>query len=204
MGYSISVGVFDWARFARADMFYPDDIPEEWKLAYYSNEFETACVNVADLPEQRELWEEWVEDLPASFELALYLEHSAQLPKLQQLLQIQACPVTSIIVSAQAGNNLLQKDYLPAVLSAGKDAPGVAVNAQQQIWSPQNVSAANAGYALFPSCENLRQCRAWIEQWLSTTEPEKSVQEKTLWLQGAQTSYSQLSDIRTMVELMGY
>ena len=59
--------------------YYPSDIPEEWKLAYYANDF-TAVV----LPEaiwrntKPELLEEWLEDIDDAFRV--YLRVTTQMP----------------------------------------------------------------------------------------------------------------------------
>jgi len=36
---SIRVGVFGWEHEHWIGTFYPDDLPEDWRLSYYANEF---------------------------------------------------------------------------------------------------------------------------------------------------------------------
>lgn len=71
MNECIKVGVFDWADFPAEKGFYPDDLPAEWKLAYYSNEFDSACLSLPVLAENSNLLLESIEDLAESFELSL-------------------------------------------------------------------------------------------------------------------------------------
>ncbi len=199
MAYSISVGVFDWLNFPKQQGFYPDDIPEEWKLAFYSNEFNTACLSLPEADSQIELLSEWIDDLPEEFELGLYIEHSAQIPIIQTLMQNDDCSISSLIVDQSASNNLLHKDNLQAVLSAD-----IEIYEFEDVWTPHNSSIRNARFAILPVAENIRQYREWIEQWLGSSELAPAVEHKILWLQGADTSYQQLTEMRTLIELMGY
>ncbi len=199
MTYSISVGVFDWINFPKQQGFYPDDIPEDWKLAFYSNEFNTVCLSLPELGSQTALLSEWITDLPEEFELGLYIEHSTQIPIIQSLMQNDDCRISALIVDQSAGNNLLHKENLQTVLSAELE-----ICKFDDVWTPSHSSTRNARFAILPMAENIRQYREWIEQWLSGSELAPLVEHKTLWLQGADTSYQQLTEIRTLTELMGY
>jgi hypothetical protein len=199
MTYSVSVGAFDWASFPKHQGYYPDDIPEDWKLAFYSNEFNTACLSLSALASQAELLSEWVADLPEEFELCLYIEHYVHIPIIHTLLQDEDCRVDSLIVDQFGSNNLLHKENLQSVLSAELE-----IFEFNDIWTPMNPVRPNSRFAIFPVAENMRQYRKWIEQWLEADQSDSTVERKTLWLQGADTSYQQLSEIRTLTELMGY
>lgn len=199
MAHSISVGVFDWINFPKRQGFYPDDIPEDWKLVFYSNEFNSACLSLSALASQAELLPEWVADLPEEFELCLYIEHSAQIPIIQTLLQDEDCQINALIVDQFGSNNLLHKENLQSVLSAELE-----IYELNDVWTPMNPAKQNSRFAIFPMAENIRQYRKWVELWLNSGATDSSVEHKTLWLQGADTSYQQLSEIRTLTELMGY
>ena len=40
----LRIGARDWMHPGWAEAFYPDDLPEEWRLGYYANEFSTVLV----------------------------------------------------------------------------------------------------------------------------------------------------------------
>jgi hypothetical protein len=42
MPRSVYLGVHGWTHPSWTDVFYPEDLPEDWRLAYYANEF--TCV----------------------------------------------------------------------------------------------------------------------------------------------------------------
>jgi hypothetical protein len=199
MAYTISVGVFDWVNFSRQQGFYPDDIPEEWKLAFYSNEFNSACLSLTALSSQVDLLSDWVTDLPDGFELSIYIEQSNHIPIIQTLLQNEDCHLTALIVGQSESNNLLHKENLLSVLSAE-----ILIYEFNEIWTPMNKAVQNSRFAMLPIAENIRQYREWVDQWLKGSEQDCPVEDKTLWLQGGDTSYQKLSEIRTLTELMGY
>ena len=44
---SITLGVSNWQDFAADGGYYPDDLPQDWKLSYFANEFSSACLNLS-------------------------------------------------------------------------------------------------------------------------------------------------------------
>ncbi len=203
MTHSISVGVFDWLNFPSQQDFYPEDIPQEWKLAYYSNEFNSACLSLAGLESRIDEVMEWMEDLPESFELSLYMDHSSQIPILQSLQQAQACAVNTLVLDTHQCNNLLHNVSLQAVLSCSS-FERTARYEFSDIWRPDERAVDHHRIAIFPALESMRQKREWIDQWLKDSESDAEAGHNTLWLSGAETSYQQLTEMRTLIELMGY
>jgi hypothetical protein len=61
-------GTWGWRHDGWRGVFYPDDLPADWQLGYYSNEFDTVLV-----PQEYSLTgdpgqvEEWLEDVADSF-----------------------------------------------------------------------------------------------------------------------------------------
>lgn len=72
----VLVAARGWSHPAWLENFYPDDLPEDWQLAYYSNEFRAIVVpaqtwkdlDVADV-------ERWVEDTNSGFVFYLEVEN---------------------------------------------------------------------------------------------------------------------------------
>lgn len=52
---NLTIGGFDWAREEWEEVFFPEDLPHEWRLDFYSNEFHCALVPQAT-------WMSWVEE----------------------------------------------------------------------------------------------------------------------------------------------
>ena len=59
--HRLLIGACDWRYPEWVGSFYPDDLPEEWKLGFYSNEFRVVMLP-ADLELDAEIGEELIED----------------------------------------------------------------------------------------------------------------------------------------------
>jgi len=184
MQKNIRVGVDDWLKFGADGQFYPEDMPVEWRLSYFANEFETACIqlNAKMLSQSAEI--EWLEDLPAGFglyfaaapELTTGAAESDFLPQLKKLKSV-----------------ILRADIVPAghFLSDGN------------YWGPQSAEQATgpaSAIALLPADADLKQYRQWIELWAQ----QCSQQQLLLWLDGRQATAARLNELRMLVELMGF
>ena len=62
---TIRVGACDWDHAHWQESFYPDDLPEDWRLTYYANEF--SCVLVPEDKWQDADLEEWEDSVPDGF-----------------------------------------------------------------------------------------------------------------------------------------
>lgn len=85
----IRTGTCGWNHDAWAGAFYPDDLPDDWRLSYYSNEFDTVLVpvNGFDSVTSQEV-EQWYEDTRDDFLFFIKLPDSVNLcdPELSSLL----------------------------------------------------------------------------------------------------------------------
>ncbi len=74
----ILVGARGWDHPSWLGEFYPEDLPEDWRLAYYANAFRSVLVPAQVLVRVHEsAFAGWVEDVPAGFRF--YLEVSTEL-----------------------------------------------------------------------------------------------------------------------------
>lgn len=72
--YELLIGTRDWQNTTWAKNFYPDNLPEDWRFCFYSNQFRTVLVpgTVWDTISNDEL-ETWVEDSDKDFKLVCEL-----------------------------------------------------------------------------------------------------------------------------------
>lgn len=72
---NIIVAARGWSHPNWCDGFYPDDLPEDWQLSYYSNEFRAVVVPAADFAVVDPLEvERWEEDTSEDFQIYLEVE----------------------------------------------------------------------------------------------------------------------------------
>ncbi len=74
---TIRVGACGWDQADWTGSFYPDDLPEDWRLSYYANEF--PCILIPE-----EVWrandvdlQQWAEDVPEDFRFYFLTSASA-------------------------------------------------------------------------------------------------------------------------------
>ncbi len=177
MQQNLLVGVYDWRQFGLSDHFYPPDLPQDWRLGYFANEFETACVllDEADLSAGASM--AWLEDLPDSFRL--HFEWVGETP-----------------LKALNREQVQQLNHVKALHSANAMASSTPFIRGSDCWTPQQPLASSL--ARLPGDADLQQYRRWIEHWIGLTE-----QPQRLWLEGSQVSAARLTEVRTLVELMG-
>jgi len=64
---TIRVGACGWDHIDWPGAFYPDDLPEDWRLSYYANEFSSILVPEDVWQANDADFEQWVEDVPDDF-----------------------------------------------------------------------------------------------------------------------------------------
>lgn len=99
----IALGAFDWRHALWQGEFYPEDLPDDWRLTYYANAFEALGLAAGDwLHASPEELSAWVEDTRRGFriyaELPLHPEAgiearlAALAPRLAAILAPEGCP----------------------------------------------------------------------------------------------------------------
>jgi len=93
MGAGLLVGAEAWEHPGWDELFYPDDLPPEWRLTYYANEFPLVLLPAAvwRLAQPAEL-DDWRDDVSERFRFVLDVTSvtATDRPMLQQLGNCQA------------------------------------------------------------------------------------------------------------------
>lgn len=177
----MDVGAWGWASARWCREYYPEEMPEEWRAAYYANEF--CC---AGLP--AETWsapqlKAWCEDLPATFALWLecgqmQLADSATLPALAALGERLA----GVWLRANADAGPLREAGIRVI-----DAP----------WDARDgTGKASAGLYRPGASLDLRAARGVLEAFAAVPGPQR----RQLLVEGSPT---QLARLRELGELLG-
>ena len=72
----ISIATEDWLHAQWGKKFYPDDLPDEWRLSYYANEFEAALLVKARRELLGKQFAEWCGDVGGRFQFIIETAHS--------------------------------------------------------------------------------------------------------------------------------
>jgi hypothetical protein len=186
MHHEVSVGVFDWGHFGLTGGYYPDDLPAEWRLAYFANDFDSACLRLASYNRQQGLLEEMLDDLPERFDLSWLIDRQVDFGLIETALG--ADPFSLILVD--------QPEMDAALAIDG----GVHLMTLDQL---QRADPPCAPCGLLPPDDDLRLTRAAVEQWMQPCF-DRPAGRRNLWLAAAQTSPQQLSEVRLLVEMLGF
>ena len=200
------IGCYGWRHSAWRGSFYPDDLPEDWQLAYYSNEFNCVLVPAGD----------WIKN--EGFDLGDSLEDSAE-----GFRVIVECPPSvasdadefSLFcaqvneLGAHAGGVLLLQSSLASIKDGQLSAlPALAplycrnitstIEKLQPVWQPEAPIMSSLAILDRPLTD-LKQVRAWLESFVS----EQSHGVKTVIYQQPEPIIEQLQQMKTLVEIMG-
>jgi len=191
----IALGCFDWRYPAWQGGFYPDDLPTEWRLTFYANEFDALGLEgAAWLQPSLDELESWVVDTREGFRI--YLELPAQpVPDLEARLKA---------LGPRLGGALAGAGCAPEVIElSGRFAPVWAQEAAFGLPSVAHdlIEALQPGRAplvvLAPAQVDLRAARKAME----TLGP----QHATFLVRGdPERMLEGLQGLRTLRDLLGW
>jgi hypothetical protein len=195
----VRVGALGWDHPAWWDIWYPADLPAEWRLAFYANAFEAVLVPWAQWSRQtRATFEDWAEATPTGFRFGLATPASAAADPATQTTAREA--------SMALGDRLIGWVLPAAEASAsGGSAGGSNPLPLQSPWTEAGGPVAGSLGCLPIDSEerpakDLRPLRTRIERFAAETQGS----ERFLFLTGDPPSSHRLREARTLVELMGY
>jgi len=84
----LKVGAYDWLHPEWQGEFYPDDLPEDWQLSYYANEFSVVLVPEARWSAKDLDLQEWSDEVPGNFRFYLQCK---QLPDDTRQEEVKKC-----------------------------------------------------------------------------------------------------------------
>ena len=74
--HRVLIGACGWKHAAWLDEFYSDDLPEDWQLGFYSNEFPVVYVSASDWVDEPDM-DEWIDDISDDFRFILQVPAEA-------------------------------------------------------------------------------------------------------------------------------
>lgn len=216
------IGACGWQHPAWELEFYPADIPPEWQITYYANEFPVVLLRASDWNLQTDLKQlradvheafRFVVELPAAIlsdrsQLADWLNHV-------QLLGEQ-CLALIYSITPQLSEDL---DYLQQILDAGKqlaplaiDVPGRVLSAQLLDWlaqqqvsmvwhtdTPSHWQGAPLAITRISEVGDAKQLRRIVENCLSASRQQ---QVAILLFDGTPPSLEDMRNAGIIVDLL--
>ncbi|SIT66942.1 hypothetical protein SAMN05216526_0726 [Ectothiorhodosinus mongolicus] len=167
----IRVGGWDWAGPQFQNGFYPADLPEDWQLPFYANEYAQVL-----LPQQRwqaasrDDWQEWRSEVSEGFGFYLQLEQP-------ESFELAALETARAVLGPQLVG-LVQCAGEPVLLASGVPVWSIAApEASHRVWTADSgaVSCGPVGLLKQADFSDLRALRAQIEAFAGACESEEAV-----------------------------
>ncbi len=216
MKQTINVGAYGWLHPHWINSFYPEDLPADWRLGYYSNEFNTVLVpsfywqkqHLADCAAL-------LDDVHPGFQFFIECDHqmfdTVSLLALTEALRIMKPQLSGLVFlgGLHMGKAIDDRffelaDSLEVDMIAGQSAPEA-----EKLWRPDDSSANCLQQARFAIIEHdlrdLRVVRSDIGPFISQLpDQEKEDSGAALIVSHPQLQVADLSKFRSVLEIMGH
>ncbi|QCU89614.1 hypothetical protein [Thiomicrorhabdus sediminis] len=204
---NIQIGTLGWQHESWQGGFYPEDMPEDWQLDFYANQFHCLLV-----PEPT--WLAWTDDdladvlqsLPEKFALYLQVVSEVDDSKLRQIKMIKAklaSLLAGLVVFSEFGDIANHYAAIPVTL----------VSKKHELcgwnWSAENdYVCSGAVCGVLPALsEDAKQQAELIKSFMSSI-PKDALGAPFIVCAGASAkedvNIEQVANLKTIAELLGY
>ena len=213
MKQTISAGAYGWCHSHWKNSFYPDDLPvegdDDWRLSYYSNEFNTVLVPASYWADKTLAdCEQWLDDVHPDFKFFVechvsmfdfisLAEFKGNLEKLQpQISALVFLDDMQVIPESTKSQLITMLDLLDLDIFG----PGFAAKARP-VWREEKPEQSS--FAFYKNdLSDLRSARLMIEKFVSNFK--STSQSATIIVDHPQLQAEDLSKFCTVLEIMGY
>ncbi len=204
----MQIGSIDWNHFHWFDSFYPESLPEEWRLTYYANEFPCVLLPAALASDIGR----WQEDTHETFRFHVAFPGTAAL-ELERALEFAAKLGSRMggIVCGSAGapgarstdlaRLLAERNVHIAMDGATPEHPWVRAGIASPLWRP-GVAAPHCSTGIVDELDGgeRRLLRSWIEDFARQASGDRP---PVLFIDGAQCEVQTLRDATVIADLLG-
>jgi len=225
---TIKVGAYGWRHEHWLQAFYPEDLPvkkgDDWRLCYYSNEFDAVLVpedywQTMGETEAITECEDWLESVHPDFQFFVEC-HSGMfdrisLANLTATLKILAPQLSGLVIrdTDQLSSDEMKKPFikLADLLDVEVICNTTRYSRQLTIWQAgesgrvQSSNKTISGFAFIDDeLSDLRQTRVLIEQFASHIKADMSSADATIIVHHPRLQANQLNRLRSVLDIMGY
>jgi hypothetical protein len=121
----IRVGARGWNFEQWGGEFYPDDLPEDWRFSFYSNDFQTVLIPASYLTQfSLDDWVEWIEDTSKEFWFYIEISETDSWQEVEPYLQVFSDKLKGIVVAVET---LTSVDALASLINKAKLVAPVSI-----------------------------------------------------------------------------
>ena len=220
MKQTINLGAYGWLHAHWLNSFYPEDLPEDWRLGYYSNEFNTVMIPAYYWQDMHlGECEDCLDDVHPEFQFFIECHEQMfdriSLADLTESLKILKPQLSALVfLDGQHMSDTAKDQFSRVIDEVGVDVYGseFCPNAKK-IWRPECCSidetlemSQKPRFAFIEDdLTDLRASRARVEpfaKYLNDTEVD--INEATMIVNHPQLQVSDLAKFRLVLEIMGH
>ena len=222
MKHSINLGAYGWRHPHWLNTFYPEDLPvsepEDWRLTYFSNEFNAVLVPASYWQTGEKVdCERWLDAVHEKFQFFVecqsrmfqHISLSEFIASMKKLKPQLAGLV--FLENKQAALNVEQDPFKALTDALEVDVFGASAVfggsfsvKSKAVWRQHEPQFSNFAY-LENDLSDLKSARMAIDRFASSFEKlEPEITEATIIVDHAQLQASRLSEFRSLLEIMGY
>ena len=186
MSENLTVGAYGWRHHHWQTNFYDQDLPEEWQLAFYANEFSSVLIPSSYLDASRNI-AQWCDDVNDQFRFYIEWPQHEQDGLFDEVMTM----------GDKLGGILLNLDaHLEVSCPVYDWHENDGNTAIWEVSSPQKTDLA----VLELGQSDLRLQRQWLESFVEDSEASA----KALLVSDIDLDIKKLRDLKTLVELKGF
>ena len=179
---TLEIGAFGWLHPGWDDSYYPEDLPEDWRLDFYSHHFNVLLMPCDDWKQvSQDDVEQWLSDVKSDFVFFLQLSRvpdQATMQQLQMIKGVLAERLTGLVW--QGDSDVLQSgdiavlQGIAAVLIDNDNS--VAAQQMQCCWRDgREVQSTILGFISAEQATDTRALRKLIEAFLQQGEDDSDL-----------------------------
>lgn len=193
---SCSIGAWGWQHAGwEKDVFYPDDLPEDWQLSYYSNEFDLVVIPANYWLQEGFAENDWLDDVEDDF--VFYIDWPFQQLTNQQ--DYEKCAESCRQLEEQLQSVLVNNDHWLQLTSEQQQWFELATAGfDVQRYDESSTVIKNILFLQSDSRESLRDLSERLKGLLQASTIEHIVLANKL------IEISRLKELKTLIELLGY
>lgn len=210
----INLGAYGWRHAHWLETFYPADLPEDWQLTYYSNEFNTVLVPADYWQAAADLdCADWLDNVHHGFQFfvechASMLDYISPAELTGYLKKLRPQLSALVFLDEKQQMSAAVKDQFTALIETIEvDVFGSSflsgANARN-IWRVGNPQSSSFAW-IENDLTDLRAARKIIENFVSQSVNDgKITSEAALIVNHPRLQTNDLSKLRSLIEIMGY
>jgi len=203
----IEAGSLGWTHPSWDNDYYPEDLPEDWRLDYYSHHFQVILMQTSEwLQASEDDAAQWLVDVKDSFVFFLAIEPQAlSVAAIKQLGLINAVLGERLqgLVIFKASHGLQESivEQLKSMVTVYVDADqltGLPTGTRSCWRSGRDVTNCEIGFIIPDVAKNMRAMRAQIEEFLK----QSSAEQLYLIYEGEPPSTKSMQDAQVIIQML--